>query len=328
MTHSSSVIARVEALMAADSAEEAVQLAAAAAQKGDADALHLLGLWHVYGHPVSRNFAAARRLFELAANAGHPAAATTHAVFVALGAGGLAADWENAVQLLRNAAKDNALARQQFALIDAMTLDRNGAPLSVPMIEPLTRQPQAGVLRGLFTASECAHIRALADPLLTPSIVVDSKTGKSVQHPVRTSDGAVLGPIQQDMVIEAINRRIAVATQTSAEQGEPLTVLRYRPGEQYRLHHDCLPGEVNQRGMTVICYLNDGFDGGATVFPAAGLEFRGEAGDAIVFRNTLPDGRADESSRHAGLPVTQGEKWIATRWIRHRDFDPWGLRAS
>lgn len=327
VTHSSPVMARVEALMAADSLEEAVELAATAARNGDADALHLLGLWHVHGHPVSRNFAAARRLFELAANAGHAAAATTHAVFVALGAGGLAPDWQSAVRLLRGAASGQAAAAEQVALIDAMALDRTGAPTSVPAAEPLSGQPQVAVVRGLFTAAECAHVRALADPLLTPSIVVDSRTGKSAQHPVRTSDGAVLGPIQQDMAIEAFNRRIAAVTQTAVEQGEPLTVLRYRPGQQYRLHHDCLPGEANQRGMTVICYLNDGFDGGATVFPAANLEFRGQTGDAILFRNTLADGRADESSRHAGLPVTQGEKWIATRWIRDRDFDPWGLRT-
>lgn len=313
--------------MARDAIEEAVQLAGTAASKGDADALHLLGLWHVYGHPVSRNFAAARRLFELAASAGHPTAVTTHAVFVAMGAGGVAPDWESAVRLLRVAAHGNTVAAEQAALIDAMALDRNGLPTRVLAAEPLSGQPYVSVLRGLLTAPECAHIRTLANPLLMPSIVVDSKTGESVQHPVRTSDGAVLGPIQQDMVIEALNRRIAAVTQTAVEQGEPLTVLRYRPGQQYRLHHDCLPGETNQRGMTVICYLNDGFDGGATVFPAAGIEFRGQAGDAILFRNTLPDGRADEAGRHAGLPVTQGEKWIATRWIRHRDFDPWGMRT-
>lgn len=327
MTHSLSLVARVDALMAADSVEDAVQLAATAAKKGDADALHLLGLWHVYGHPVSRDFAAARRFFEMAGHAGHATGAITHAVFVALGAGGAPPDWESAMQLLRVAAKTQATAAAQVALIESMVLDRNGAPAGVPATEWLSAEPRLGVLRGLFTAAECAHVRALANPLLAPSIVVDSKTGKSMQHPIRTSDGAVLGPIQQDMVLEALNRRIALATRTTVEQGEPLTVLRYRPGQQYRLHHDCLPGEANQRGMTVICYLNDGYDGGATEFPAAGMDFRGQVGDAIVFANTLRNGHVDESSRHAGLPVTQGEKWIATRWIRQRDFDPWGLRT-
>lgn len=327
MTHSSSVIARVEALMAADALEDAVELAATAARNGDADALHLLGLWHVHGHPVSRNFSAARRLFELAGNAGHPAGAMIHAVFVAIGAGGERPDWTNAMRLLRAAAQKHTAAARQVTLIDAMALDENGAPSSVLSMESLSNDPQIGVLRGFLTTAECAHIQMLSDPLLMPSIVADPETGKSILHPIRTSDGAVLGPIQQDMVVEALNRRIAFATRTSPDQGEPLTVLRYQPGQQYRLHHDCLPGEANQRGLTVICYLNDSYQGGSTEFPAIGLEFRGEIGDAIVFRNTLANGRADDRSRHAGQPVTQGEKWVATRWIRQGNFDPWGLRA-
>ena len=80
--------------------------------------------------------------------------------------------------------------------------------------------------------------------------------------------------------------------------------------------------------MTAIVYLNDDYDGGATQFPAIGTEFRGRTGDAILFRNTLADGQVDERSRHAGLPVTRGEKWICTRWIRARDFDPWGMRPA
>lgn len=328
MTHSLSLIGRIEALLAADALEDAVQLAATAAKQGDADALHLLGLWHVYGDPVPRNFGTARRLFGMANDAGHAGAAITHAVFVALGAGGLAPDWDGAMQLLRIAAAHNAAAATQVALIDAMALDKYGAPQRTPKIERLSDQPEVGVVRNLLTAAECAHVMALAHPLLTPSIVTDSATGKSMQHPIRTSDGAVLGPIQQDLALEALNRRIAATTRTRVEAGEPVTVLRYRPGQQYRRHHDCLPGEANQRVLTAICYLNGDYAGGATEFPAAGLEFRGEAGDAIIFRNTLPDGHADEQSQHAGMPVTEGEKWIATRWIRSRDFDPWGMRSA
>nr|WP_250893660.1 2OG-Fe(II) oxygenase [Croceibacterium selenioxidans] len=148
-----------------------------------------------------------------------------------------------------------------------------------------------------------------------------------MQHPIRTSDGAVLGPIQQDLVIEALNRRIATVTRTSPEQGEPLGVLRYAPGQQYRLHHDCLPGESNQRVLTVIVYLNDGYAGGRTRFPGADIEFKGRVGDAIVIANTVGD-LVDQASRHAGLPVETGEKWVCTRWIRARDFDPWGMRAT
>lgn len=48
-------------------------------------------------------------------------------------------------------------------------------------------------------------------------------------------------------------------------------------------------------------------------------------GDALLFVNTLADGLPDPGSRHAGLPVTHGAKWLATRWIRRAAIDPWTL---
>ena len=51
-----------------------------------------------------------------------------------------------------------------------------------------------------------------------------------------------------------------------------------------------------------------------------GLSFRGEIGDALIFRNVEGDERADPLAQHAGLPVTKGEKYISTRWIRARPF--------
>jgi prolyl 4-hydroxylase len=71
-----------------------------------------------------------------------------------------------------------------------------------------------------------------------------------------------------------------------------------------------------------LLYLNDDFSGGETWFKG-GLTLRGRAGDAIVFRNLTDDGQVDRRTEHAGLPVTAGVKWLATRWIRQHPFDPW-----
>jgi len=321
------IVEQGHALLAAGRAQAAVDLIVDAAKRGHGEALHELALWHVFGDPVPRSFAAARALFEKAGAAGHKAGARTHAVFVAIGAGGRA-DWPAALALLDQAARHDPVAARQRELIAAMKLKPDGTPAAGPPVEPLSTSPKVAVARALFTPDECAHVAALSAPRMTPSIVVDSVTGREAPHPIRTSDGTVLGPIQQDIVIHALDRRIAAVSGTRVEQGEPLSVLRYTPGQQYRLHHDCLPGEVNQRVMTAIVYLNDGYEGGATQFPAIDAEFRGEVGDAILFVNTLPDGGVDERSRHAGLPVTRGEKWICTRWIRTRDFDPWGMRPA
>lgn len=317
------IVERAGALLASGQAQAAVDVLVGAAKRGDANALHELARWHVFGDPVPRSFATARALFERAGVAGHRAAARTHAVFVAMGAGGRA-DWGAALMLIERAARHDPVAARQAKLIAAMNLSPDGTPGAITPIEPLANVPRIAAARALFSADECAHVAALAGPSLTPSVVVDSTTGRQAPHPVRTSDGTVLGPIQQDIVVHALNRRIAAASGTRVEQGEPLSVLRYAPGQQYRLHHDCLPGEANQRIITAITYLNDAYEGGATHFPMIGTEFRGGIGDALLFLNTLSDGRPDERSRHAGLPVSSGEKWICTRWIRAHDFDPWG----
>lgn len=314
------------ALLASGADTEALRILSGAANKGDPDALYELGLWHVYGRPVRRDFSAARTLFGRAGSAGHGAGAIAHAVFIALGVGA-APDWSLAVSVLEKAAHYDLGAAKQMALIHAMDLDSDGRPSRTPQVELQSHSLRMGVVRGLFSAPECAHVTELAGPLLVPSVVVDPATGRQGPHPIRTSDGTVLGPIQQDLVVHALNQRLASATGTNVEQGEPLAVLRYRPGQQYRPHHDCLPGERNQRIFTALTYLNDSYAGGETSFPLLNFSFKGEKGDAVLFANVQPDGQPAALSQHAGLPVTHGEKWICTRWIRAVKFDPWQMRG-
>ena len=44
--------------------------------------------------------------------------------------------------------------------------------------------------------------------------------------------------LETDVVIESIDRVIAAAAGETHAHGEALSVLRYRPGETYRAHHD------------------------------------------------------------------------------------------
>ena len=77
-------------------------------------------------------------------------------------------------------------------------------------------------------------------------------------------------------------------------------ILRYRPGQEYKPHHDYLPeddadySEVKrsgQRARTLLMPLNEGFKGGQTVFPRLGLSFSCAAGDGLVFHNTDDNGQ-------------------------------------
>lgn len=309
-----SVLAEAQRLARSGRRGEAVALVSGKAEAGDPEALFALANWRLYGLFVARDPAAAHKLLERAAAAGHREAARLRVNLVANGTG-CPPDPRRATELLR--ALDPA--DPQLALIEAM----DEAPREA---EALAADPPIRLVRRLFSGEECAHLIALATPALRASVIVDPATGRPKPDPVRTSEGMNFGPAQEDLVVNALNRRIAAATGTAYECGEPLHILRYAPGQEYKPHLDALPGVSNQRAWTALVYLNRGYEGGETVFPELGITAKGEPGDCLIFRNVLADGRGDPRTRHAGAPVTDGVKWLATRWIRERRYDPFAER--
>lgn len=310
---------QVDALLAARRFAEAARLLLQSAGAGETAAIAELAQWRIVGNLIRRDLAEARRLLGVAGAAGDSHSALLHAGFLAAGTGG-PDDWPAALAELRALAKREAPARAQLRLLESMALDGNGFPARPIALRPLSEAPHVAAAPGFMTEAECAYLKTAAEPTLQPSVVVDPVTRQMVPHPVRRSEGTQFGVFAEDLVVNALNRRMAAASGTRIDQGEPLQLLRYRPGGEYKPHLDALPAEPNQRIMTMLVYLSDDFEGGETRFPHTGLTFRGRVGDALVFRNSGPDGRPDPLSLHAGLPVTRGAKYLASRWIRAETF--------
>ena len=300
---------------------DAVALLEEGGRAGDAACWVELATWHLGGSIIPRDLARCRECFRLAGEGGHDQARSIYISLLANGTGG-PAEWSSAVGELREFGSHNADAARQVMLLEAMALGSGGEPGPLPAPHVLSESPKALLFSGLLSEDECRYLVDRALPLLQPSAIVDPATGRMRPHPIRTSEGAAFPWIDENPVIHAINRRIAAASASEVRAGEPLQVLRYRPGQEYRPHHDAVPGTDNQRVLTMLVYLNDGYAGGETVFFANGLKVRGAPGDALLFRNALDDGTPDPAAQHAGLPVTSGEKLIASRWIRQRAFGP------
>lgn len=318
------VVTDAERLAAGGALAAAVALLERGAAHGDADAAMLLAVWLLRGTPVPRDVPRARVFLRRAVAIGHVDAALMEVALTANGSGAHP-DWRAALALLHIASRGDPIAATQLTLLDAMELDDAGLPRRRPTGEPLATTPRIVRFDDFLTAAECAHVAGVAAEMLEPARVIDPATGRWVAHPIRTADGAAIGPAREDLVVRAINARIAAASATRIEQGEPLTVLRYRPGQEYRPHLDTIQGAANQRVATMLVYLNGGFGGGGTVFPVPGVTVTPRGGTALLFHNTLADGRPDPASRHAGSPVTHGSKWLATRWIRADPVDPWSI---
>lgn len=315
-------LTQAETMLAAGRVDEAVALVIDAAEAGDVDAMMRLATWRLIGSPLSRDLPAARDLLRRAVSIGHVDAALMEVALTANGSGA-PADWPRALELLRVAARGDPLAQAQLGIVEAMDIDAGGDPRQVPQGRLLASSPRILHFPDFLTPEECAHLAGLGGPLLEPARVFDPASHRLVPHPVRTSYGGTIGPTREDLVAQAINKRIAAISGTLPTQGEPLVVLRYAPGQEYRLHLDTIPAAENQRMATALLYLNGGFVGGETVFPDAGVTIVPRGGDAVLFDNLRGDGAPNPRTRHAGLPVQQGVKWLATRWIRQRPLELW-----
>lgn len=311
--------ANLNQLLAAGCIDEAVQLATRGAAVGNADALFALAAWRLEGRIMPRDLAAARELFGQAGEAGRQDAKIVYTAFVANGTGG-PSDWQHALKLLRTLARKDQQAKRQLWLIEKMKLTPSGDPVKVPASELLCESPHVLRFEGLLTPIECNYLVDAATPLFKPSVVVGD-SGKQMPNPIRTSETAAFPWPLENPAVHAINRRLAAVSGTRAEQGEPLQVLRYHPGQEYRPHFDAVPGLENQRHLTALIYLNDDYEGGETLFTKVGLSVKGRRGDAILFRNSDAAGAQCDDTMHAGLPVTKGVKLLASRWIRQRRLE-------
>lgn len=301
--------------------EEAYPLLEAAMDRGDAVAAAMLAGWRMDGNLVRRDLGMARTLYGRAAQMGLDEADRIYIAMLANGAGGIGRDWKGAIDRLRARSGYDPAAARQVSVLDRMALDEAGDPGSIPEGRPISTSPSITRFDGFLSQAECDYLIARALPLLEEAVVVHPDTGALVRDPVRISKAAAFPFIAEDPAIHAINRRIAAATGTSYAQGEPIQVLSYEGGEQYKLHSDALPAGGNQRILTFLVYLNSGFEGGETHFPDLDLAVRGEPGDAILFSNVDPSGRADPRARHAGLPVRSGRKMLLSKWVRRDALD-------
>jgi prolyl 4-hydroxylase len=200
-------------------------------------------------------------------------------------------------------------------------LDRDVTVLSVMKL------PRVIVLGGFLSDAECDQIIALARPRMARSETVDNLTGGSEVNVARTSRGMFFERGETG-VIDKVEKRIAAMLDWPVQNGEGLQVLHYQPGAEYKPHYDYFdpvhPGSApilkrgGQRVGTILMYLNTPKKGGGTTFPDVGFEVAPIKGNAVFF--SYDRAHVNTKSLHGGAPVIEGEKWVATKWLREREF--------
>ena len=250
-----------------------------------------------------------------------------------------ASGWQEDVALdaLEQTLRDHLASQGQVAMLPA--------PVSVPepalddspnrlwagdrqvQVLMAMRNPRVVVLGGFLSDAECDELAESSRPRMTRSETVVNATGGSEVHEARTSRGMFFARAETPLC-DRIERRIGALLSWPVENGEGLQVLHYQPGAEYKPHHDYFdpaqPGMTavlargGQRVGTVLMYLNTPEKGGATVFPDVALEVAPIKGNAVFFSYDRP--HAVTRTLHGGTPVIEGEKWVATKWLRQGEF--------
>ena len=255
------------------------------------------------------------------------------------------------LQSMRDAGWDEDVAAEalEATLQDHLNglAEQQGQPTAVPVPEPrldespaqvdcgdrsvnvllAMARPRIVVFGNLLSAEECDALIAAAAPRMARSLTVATQTGGEEVNDDRTSDGMFFQRGETPL-LQGIEERIAKLLNWPIENGEGLQVLHYRPGAEYKPHYDYFdpaePGTPTilrrggQRVGTLVIYLNTPEQGGGTTFPDVHMEVAPQRGYAVFFSYERPD--PSTRTLHGGAPVIAGDKWIATKWLREREF--------
>ena len=336
-----SAIARALAFDADGRHDEAINELANAAQRGDAEAMTQLAKRIIVGDRAPRLRRQGINLLADAVKMGSAEAADRLAVIHASGVV-TSADWPAALKMLTLAAERGwAPAGVQLEVLASMLGSRPNVKAAALVEDASLRQllvPEPGHVvhedpricnfPRFISERVCDWLIERARGRLERARVYDVRRQTDIVDESRTNSFAVFNAMEADLVHLMVQTRMSIGCGQPVSHMEASTVLHYAVGQTIGHHYDFVdpadPGQaedVRTRGhrvATFLIYLNDGYQGGETVFPRIEVSHAGQRGEGLLFVNTLPDGQPDLRTLHSGEPPTQGEKWVFSQFVRDR----------
>lgn len=214
----------------------------------------------------------------------------------------------------------------QFQVEDYQTLAELPIGVVFPGLEVI-KEPYTELqlfrIPKFLSRAYCQRLMELSETRLKPSQV----TRYNGDDAFRTSETCDLLNVQ-DPLVASVDERIARTLGIRLPYSEPIQVQKYAEGQQFKPHTDFFQphtkeyskyaGDLGQRTWTFMVYLNDTEEGGGTQFVDIDKTFYPKQGEALVWNNLLPNGMPNKQTKHGGMPVKKGQKYIITKWFRDK----------
>lgn len=188
----------------------------------------------------------------------------------------------------------------------------------INLIKPIK---QIQIYENFISDSKCNKLIKLAKNRYENSQMYKKKSNFTNKN-ARSSSCAYFKP-QENKLIKYIELKAAKYLGIDPNKLEPLQIVKYKKGQEYKYHYDYFDKKSdqtsNQRVHTILVYLNslNKKDGGKTAFPKFNKKITPKKGLGVSWFNLLPNGKLNKKSLHAGEPVkTNKNKYVLTIWSR------------
>ncbi|XP_073817092.1 prolyl 4-hydroxylase subunit alpha-2-like isoform X2 [Musca autumnalis] len=195
------------------------------------------------------------------------------------------------------------------------------APLKM---EILQLDPYMVVYHDIISDNEIEEFKSIARPELKRATVYSNDNKQPVVVRDRTAKSTGIDE-EISATTKRFNQRMMDMTGMDTSGSEALQIMNYGLGGHYDTHYDFFNVtsdlkvvKEGDRIATVLVYLSDVEQGGATVFPNIPTAVFPKKGSALVWYNLKNDLEGNWLTLHAACPVLVGSKWVANKWIRSK----------
>lgn len=166
-----------------------------------------------------------------------------------------------------------------------------------------------------LTASECAHLIALADRRGYHRSTVGHNDAARISSSRTSESSSAMRAYSADAVVQSTRRRAARLAGKPASHVE-MSLVRYTSGQRFKPHYDSYELDDSPRQYTIFVYLNDlpTGCGGETHFTRLGFKMTPKCGAALFWENMPSESELHDDAEHAGLPPKEGYTKVRVTW--------------